>query len=165
MGRLKEFPRLLEVPSAAALNERIVSSGRSIRGRVGLDRSGSAMRLSVSASDLQDLQDILIMLPSASLCWIVLKSSRFESWSATAAAIVSQRFILAILSLYIHGCASVIAFVGSAFVSSLFLSFVLSVRSSLLADRLLRREPVEAWLIDETARSIRGLERTCSYWP
>jgi hypothetical protein len=39
--------RLLEVPSAAALKARIVSRGRSIRARVGFDRSGSAIHQSV----------------------------------------------------------------------------------------------------------------------
>lgn len=39
---LKEALRLYE-PSIAASKDRMVSSGRSIRGRVGLDRSGSAV--------------------------------------------------------------------------------------------------------------------------
>ena len=38
---LKEALRLYD-PSIAASKDRIVSSGRSMRGRVGLDRSGSA---------------------------------------------------------------------------------------------------------------------------
>lgn len=42
--RCRWYEALLEVvPSAAALKERIVSSGLSILGRVGLDRSGSAV--------------------------------------------------------------------------------------------------------------------------
>lgn len=39
---LKEARRLYD-PSIAASKDRMVSSGRSIRGRVGLDRSGSAV--------------------------------------------------------------------------------------------------------------------------
>lgn len=39
---LKEALRLYD-PSIAASKDRMVSSGRSIRGRVGLDRSGSAV--------------------------------------------------------------------------------------------------------------------------
>lgn len=39
---LKEALRLYD-PSIAASKDRMVSSGRSIRGRVGFDRSGSAV--------------------------------------------------------------------------------------------------------------------------
>ena len=42
LGLLNEERRVL-VPSAAALNARIVSSGRSMRFRVGFERSGSAV--------------------------------------------------------------------------------------------------------------------------
>ena len=46
---LKEALRLYD-PSIAASKDRIVSSGRSMRGRVGLDRSGSAGQASETLS-------------------------------------------------------------------------------------------------------------------
>lgn len=57
------------------------------------------------------------------------------------------------MSILIPGVASLNAFVGSAFDSApnLLLSFALSV-NSILFEPLLRRELVEAWLMEDTAR-------------
>lgn len=77
--------RLLYDPSIAASKDRIVSKGRSRRGRVGLDRSGSAISVSVPEFAFGEKEESLIMFPSLSRCsklridWMVVSSSAFRA--------------------------------------------------------------------------------------
>lgn len=109
-------------PFIAASKDRIVSRGRSNRGRVGLDRSGSVMTS-----------------PFASRCCIARIDSRVTCSTAVA------------------GCASLIAFDGSAFEVTLCAAFSLdvSVKLALEKDPILLRFLLLVKLRTDLARGLR----------
>lgn len=75
----------------AASNERMVSSGRSKRLRVGLERSGSAGNALEDEHSLCNEQDVLMTLPSRSRCCILRREnvSRSPGWLVTATELES----------------------------------------------------------------------------
>lgn len=140
------------VPSAAALKARIVSRGRSIRLRVGLDRSGSA----------RDMVSVNICYAAAKFGLELTDEVSLVVFVHYRSQVLNRGLLLCLFrwkskSVYGQqhsleegppGVASFRALEGSAFVFSLFLSLTLSVNSSLWPEKeLLRRVRCEVWLI------------------
>ena len=129
---LNEALRLYD-PSMAASKDRMVSSGRSIRGRVGLDRSGSAVKASET---LVSLSSWAFPTDDVSICIAVLKiSNGFDRGSLEG--VPSRWSILAkVLDFFasdlahVPGCASCIALVGSALVLIWNAAFSLAVSAA-----------------------------------
>lgn len=69
----------------AASKDRMVSNGRSNRGRHGFERSGSAVKMiSNWTHDNKQNKNTLIRFPYWSLCCMALSEARFDFSSATA---------------------------------------------------------------------------------
>ncbi len=108
----------------------MVSRGRSIRGRVGFDRSGSAIHVSVrhssTASGLST-DDVSIRIPvlepsNGFQCGIIKNRLRScQSISLQLSTLDEQN---------VHGCASLIALEGSAFVLILYRAFSCAVSAA-----------------------------------
>lgn len=76
-------------PSMAASNDRMVSRGRSRRGRVGFDRSGSTGESSASLHLPKSCWSAPIILPCASRCWMLRMDSMVDFSKAVAAGRLS----------------------------------------------------------------------------
>ena len=76
-------------PSMAASNDRMVSKGRSRRGRVGFDRSGSAGKSSASLHLPKSCYSAPIILPCASRCWMLRMDPIVDLSKAVAAVRMS----------------------------------------------------------------------------
>ena len=129
---LKDALRLYE-PSIAASKDRIVSRGRSIRGRVGLDRSGSAVK---GLATLLLRNNRVSLTDDIPLCIAVLKISNgfdrggLEGTPCGWRTSVKVFIFVKCYSAHVQGCASLIALVGSALVLIWNAAFSLAVSAA-----------------------------------